>query len=238
MEAARILGILFSIILFITLPFFLFLIILYMLGLFGVEFMSGIQDTLTENAVGWMMILFPGIVTLISIIMLVIAWMLSMKWKDLRYKMAFFLYHSKVKNGTRIPLQYLARVGVCSEPEIKRTLEIMIERKELKGEIDEIIRLYIHKGLTRRGIKFLKALPPAKVNELSEVRKWALKGKSWEDDIGQEEDIIEELDAEEIEELPAATAIKRKDPKKVECPHCGRLNVKDHQFCTFCGEVV
>lgn len=239
MEIARILGILFGIILVITMPFFIFLIVLYILGIMEITFMEGTQDLLTESNMGWMMILFPGIITLISLIMLVIAWMLSMRWKDLRYKMAFFLYHSKMKSGERIPLKYLAKVGVCSEPEIKRTLEIMVSRKELKGRIDEIERVYIHKRLTRRGMKFLMALPPAKLNQLQDVRKWALKGHAWAADRDNPERGIPELEEVEIEELPAATAFVNKEKREtIACPNCGRMNVKEHHFCTYCGEII
>ncbi|MFO8050791.1 MAG: hypothetical protein R6V01_03735 [Thermoplasmatota archaeon] len=227
---ARILGILFSFILVVTMPFFIFVIILFLMGVFGAVFLEGIQETIMETSLGWLIILFPGIITLISVVMLGVAWMLSMKWKDLRYKMAFFLYHSKVNNGDRIPLEYLAKVAVSSEPEIKRTLEMMIERKELKGEIDEEERVYIHRGLTKRGMKFLKALPPAKLNQLKDVRIWALKGAEWEvkEDAG-----IGELEGEETDDLPA---VKSREGEEIACPNCGRMNVRNHHFCTFCGE--
>jgi hypothetical protein len=71
---------------------------------------------------------------------------------------------------------------------------------------------------------------------LQEVKQYALKGHTWNEEDGEE---IEELEEVDIEELPSARdLLSKKDRHKVECPHCGRMNIKEHQFCTFCGEVI
>jgi hypothetical protein len=213
---------------------------IFALGIFGVAVEPNTTDFFVENPLGWFIIFMTGGFALVFSIVMVIFWMTDMKFKDLRYKMAFFLYHSKVKNGERIPLPYLARVAVCTEPEITQTLNIMIAKDELKGRIDEEERLYIHKTLTRRGMRFLMALPPAGVRGLKEVRKWALKGHVWGAGNEEEDDFeyVEELEEMDAEELPPALEIIQKSKEKLPCPHCGRMNIKDHQFCTFCGEVI
>ena len=199
----------------------------------GLEEMT---DLLKEDLLGNFILLIPGLFSIIFAIMLVSLWFSSQKWKDLRFKMAFYLYHSKVQKDQIIPLDHLARVGVSTIPEISTTLERMIAKDELKGIVDHDKGLYIHKGLTRRTMKILTALPPARVNQLDDIRQWALKGAegySIDDDV-------EELEPFEIEELPSATNSlnNRGSEAKVPCPDCGKMNrIKDH-FCTYCGEVM
>jgi hypothetical protein len=208
----------------------------YIFGFFGFPIEPSVTEFFIETAPGMLLMLFVGMLALGLSILMVVFWEMDNKWKDLRYKMAFFLYHSRVKNGDRIPLQYLAKVAVCSLFDITKTLENMIARNELKGIVDRERGIYIHKGLTRRGMKFLVALPPAGVSGLQEVKKYALKGHVWNEE-GEED--IEELEEVEIEELPSAQEIlEKRERHKVKCPHCGRMNIKEHQFCTFCGEVI
>ena len=209
---------------------------IYIFGFFGYPIEPSITEFFVETALGLLLILFVGIVGLTFSILMVVFWEMDNKWKDLRYKMAFFLYHSRVKNGDRIPLQYLAKVGVCSIFDITKTLENMIARNELKGIVDKVKGIYIHKGLTRRGMKFLVALPPAGMTGLQEVKQFALKGHVWNEGPDAEIDELMELD---MDELPSARdMLTKKERNKVECPYCGRMNIKDHQFCTFCGEVI
>ncbi|MGA1873966.1 MAG: hypothetical protein ACMUHY_09895 [Thermoplasmatota archaeon] len=223
---------------------FLVLLSLYTLGFFGAGFLEEISDFFVNDPIGWILIMFIGFIALLFMILMVAFWMMDMRWKDLRYKMVFFLYHSKVKHNEKIPLQYLARVGVCDIESITTTLENMIARGELRAVVDREEGVYIHKGLTRRGIRVLTALPPVGVTGLKEVRKWALKGHTWEDerrdketDQSEDMDDLEEFD--EIEEAPSVSDLmRRKDRKRTRCPHCGRMNIRDHQFCTFCGEIV
>jgi len=212
---------------------------IFALEIFGVTIEPDTGEFLVSNPLGWFIIFMTGGFALGFSIVMLLFWMTDMKFKDLRYKMVFFLYHSRVKNGERIPLPYLARVAVCNEPEITKTLNIMIAKDELKGRIDEEEMVYIHKTLTRRGLRFLMALPPAGVSGLREVKKWALKGHSWgPGEEGNDLDPIEELEEMEAEELPPALEVIEKNSDKVPCPHCGRMNIRDHQFCTFCGEVI
>ncbi|MFW3145634.1 MAG: hypothetical protein ACMUIE_02345 [Thermoplasmatota archaeon] len=238
MVMERVFGYIFGVILFLTLPFFIFFSVLFILGSFEVYIMEDFQNLLIDSAAGWTLLFMPGVISLISIIMVFIAWLIYVKWKDLRYKMAFYLYHSKVRYGDRIPLSHLAKVAVCSVPEIVRTLELMIDRKELKGEVSRAEGVYIHKGLTRRGLRFLKALPPAKLNQLKSAQKWALDGHVWAGERDGIEHDIPELEEVEREELPPIEISKKLERKKVPCPHCGRMNIADHHFCTYCGEVI
>jgi len=226
---------------------FMVFLTIFILGFFGASLLKDVSDFFVDNPIGWGLIMFVGFIALLFSILMVAFWTMDMRWKDLRYKMVFFLYHSKIKHNERIPLQYLARVGVCDTEQITQVLENMIARGELKGIVDRDDGVYIHKGLTRRGMKVLIALPPAGVTGLKEVKKWALKGHTWEDEEGdgdlEELEEIEELeeleDIDEIEELDTVSELlKKKDRHKIKCPHCGRMNIKDHQFCTFCGEVI
>ncbi|MGA1819444.1 MAG: PCI domain-containing protein [Thermoplasmatota archaeon] len=226
---------------------FLVFLTFFMLGFFGAPFLEEVSDFFMEDPMGWALIMFVGFIALLFSILMVAFWTMDMRWKDLRYKMIFFLYHSKVKYNERIPLQYLARVGVCDTEQITQVLENMIARGELKGIVDREEGVYIHKGLTRRGMKVLIALPPAGMTGLKEVKKWALKGHTWEDEEGEGdiEDLEELEEVDEVEELEeveeqdmVGELLKKKDKHKIRCPHCGRMNIKDHQFCTFCGEVI
>lgn len=218
---------------------FIILVLLFMAGAFDIGLLPKITEFFVKDAIGWSLIFFVGISALFSSIIMVAIWLVDMKFKDLRYKMAFFMYHSKVSKGDHIPLQYLANVAVCTVTEITKTLDLMIAKGELKGKIDLEEREYIHLGLTRRGMKFLMALPPAKVQGLDDVKTWALKGHVWGDgDIPDGMEAVEELDELEPEELPPAKEVLQKHKDKVPCIHCGRMNIKDHHFCTFCGEVI
>jgi hypothetical protein len=209
---------------------------IYIFGFFGFPIEPSVTEFFVETLLGLILMIFVGIVGLTFSILMVMFWEMDNKWKDLRYKMAFFLYHLRVKNGDRIPLQYIVKVGVCSLVDITKTLENMISRNELKGIVDKDKGIYVHKGLTKRGMKFLVALPPVGMSGLQEVKQYALKGHSWNEGDGEEIDELEEID---LEELPSAhELLRRKDRHKVECPHCGRMNIKEHQFCTFCGEVI
>ncbi|MBN1390133.1 MAG: hypothetical protein JXA22_05770 [Candidatus Thermoplasmatota archaeon] len=219
----------------IFLVLFLTFLTIFMLGFFGAEALRDVSVFFVDETIGWILIMITGLIALIFSVLWVAFWMMDMKWKDLRYKMVFFLYHSKVSNNERIPLEYLARVGVCGVDEITKTLENMIARGELRGIVDRDEGVYIHKCLTRRGMKILMALPPAGVSGLKEVKKWALKEHTWEDEAEYVE--LEEL--EEVEEVgPYDHMTLKKDHNRVKCPHCGRMNVSEHQFCTFCGEVM
>jgi hypothetical protein len=209
---------------------------IYIFGFFGFPIEPSVTEFFVETLLGLILMIFVGIVGLTFSILMVMFWEMDNKWKDLRYKMAFFLYHSRVKNGDRIPLQYLAKVGVCSLVDITKTLENMISRNELKGIVDKDKGIYVHKGLTKRGMKFLVALPPVGMSGLQEVKQYALKGHTWNKE-GDED--IEELEEVELDELPSAQEIlEKRERHKIECPHCGRMNIKEHQFCTFCGEVI
>jgi hypothetical protein len=213
---------------------FLAFVAIYIFGFFGVVIEPKTTDFFVDTTLGLILILFVGIVALTFFVMMVVFWEMDNKWKDLRFKMAFYLYHSRVNRNDKIPLAYLARVGVCTINDISTTLENMVARNELKGIVDREEGIYIHKGLTRRGMKVLAALPPAGVSGLNQIKQYALKGPNWEDD-----DNIEELEEVELEELPSpGTIFEKRKTNKVACPHCGRMNVKEHQFCTFCGEVV
>jgi hypothetical protein len=191
-------------------------------------------DFLREELLGNLILISPGVISIIFALLLVWVWSSYNKEKDLRYKMAFYLYHSKVNKDDIIPLDHLARVAVCTVVEIATTLERMINKGELKGIVNRKKGLYIHKGLTKRTMRILQALPPAKTEMLSNVKRWALKGAS------AYEEEIDELEPINIEELPSATEeirIKSKE-KTIPCPSCRKMNRPSDHFCTYCGEVV
>ncbi len=223
----------------ISISLFVFLVLIFMAGAFKTSLLPEITSFFVEDVLGWSSIFMVGLISLSLSIFMVAIWLVEMKLKDLRYKMAFFMYHTKVRKGDHIPLPYLARVGVCKEQEITRTLDLMIAKGELKGRIDLEEREYIHLDLTRRGLKFLMALPPARVQGLDEVKNWTLKGHVWgQEDVPDGMDTMEELEEADPDELPPALEVLHKNRSKVPCIHCGRMNFKDHQFCTFCGEVI
>jgi hypothetical protein len=196
-----------------------------------------ITDFLRENILGNLMILIPGLLSIFLAGGLVALWFNMQKWKDLRYKMAFYLYHSKVQKDQIIPLEHLAKVAVSTMQEITITLQRMISLDELKGLVDETKGVYIHKGLTRRTMRILTALPPARLQQLDDVKRWALKAA---EGYSMDEEGLEELEPVDISDLPPISekiSLKEVGEKR-PCPDCGKMNrVSDH-FCTFCGEVI
>ncbi len=188
-----------------------------------------VKETLGNAVVGTL-----GLASIILSIGLLLSWLNDQRWKDLRYKMAFYLYHSRVKKGQLVPLDHLAKVAICSFDEICETLDMMIGRGELKGLVDRDKRLYKHLGLTRVGMKFLMALPPAKLDGLDDVRRMALKGAVWEFSSGN----LDLLEGREPEGLPTARPeepVGSVDDKRV-CPHCRKATPSHTHFCTYCGE--
>jgi hypothetical protein len=193
-------------------------------------------DYLRDEIPGNFILIIPGFSAIIFSLLLVRTWSSFHRMKDLRYKMAFYLYHSKVNKDDIIPLDHLARVAVCSIAEITGTLEEMINKGELKGIVNRKKGLYIHKGLTKRTMRILQALPPAKTEMLSNVKRWALQGASaYESSVDHTE-----LEPVNIEELPSVTEEihQRKGEKNTPCPGCGKMNRAEDHFCTYCGEVI
>ena len=193
-----------------------------------------IVELLRDNVLGNIVILIPGLFAIFYLIILVGLYFHHQKQKDLRFKMAFYLYHSKVQKNDVIPLDHLARVAVCTMKEITRTLSLMIAKNELMGLIDREKNVYIHKGLTKRTMRILTALPPARKQQLDSVKQWALKGAE------AYEDMLEELEPVDIEELPSVSEeiTNKKTEKNVPCPTCGKMNRRKDHFCTYCGEVI
>jgi hypothetical protein len=212
----------------------MFTIALITLQLLDTSPLEDLSDFLVETVLGNAVVATIGLSTILLSIGLLLSWLNAQKWKDLRYKMAFYLYHSRVKKGQMIPLDHLAKVALCSYGEICETLEMMIGRGELKGLVDREKRLYKHLGLTRRGIKFLMALPPAKLDGLDDVKRMALKGAVWEGQYGDGN----LLEAREPERLPTARAEEAKSSGegKVTCPYCRKATPSHTHFCTYCGE--
>lgn len=193
-------------------------------------------DSLRDDILGNVILISPGIISILIALVLINIWTSYNKMKDLRYKMAFYLYHSKVNRDDIIPLDHLARVAVCRLTEICETLERMIMKGELKGIVNRSKGVYIHKGLTKRTMMILQALPPAKTEMLSNVKRWALKGAS----AYENEEELEELEPIDIEELPSVTEEihSMKKEKNIPCPDCGKHNRPGDHFCTYCGEVI
>ena len=191
-------------------------------------------EFLRDSTLGNIIILIPGLFSILYLVLLVALYFHHQKQRDLRYKMAFYLYHSKVQKNDVIPLEHLAKVAVCTVPDIKKTLSSMIAKSELIGLIDREKNVYIHKGLTKRTMRILTALPPARKDQLDSVKRWALKGAE------AYEDMLEELEPVDIEELPSITEEihTRKSEKTVPCPTCGKKNLVKNHFCTYCGEVI
>ena len=231
----RLVSIILTIFFIISLSAFLFLVLALLMDPTEGA-LSDLVSLMKDSPAGSLIVIAPGLLSIVFAISLVALYSNSLKWKELRFKMAFYLYHSKVQRDEIIPLSHLARVAVCKVPEIERTLNRMISLDELKGIVDEERGIYIHKGLTRRTMRILTALPPARVHQLDDVKQWALKGAS----AYAPGESLEELEPVEIEELPSATEdlMKRRSERTVPCPVCGRLNREGDHFCTFCGEVI
>lgn len=227
------LAVVFSILLFISLSIFTGLVVLVMINPDSGSWETAVEF-LRDNVVGNIIILIPGLFSILYLGILVALYFHGQKQKDLRYKMAFYLYHSKVQKDDVIPLDHLARVAVCTIKDIERTLGNMIAKNELMGLIDNEKKVYIHKGLTKRTMRILTALPPARKQQLDSVKRWALKGAE------AYEDMLEELEPVEIEELPSVTdeINSNKVERNVPCPSCGKMNSRRDHFCTYCGEVI
>ncbi len=210
-------------------PIFLFLLFGIIAQTLGLNILGKqLYHVLVFSLVGNLVMFIFGLIPLVSIITLYIIWKKDEYWRDLRYKMAFYLYHSRVRSGDRIPLAHLAEVGLSRVPDIAGTLLVMIRKGELKGKVDEDLGIYIHLGMTRKGIKLALALPPMKKDRLEDVRRFALKDAS-----------ISMGDAEEKEGVRVSKeAGKGGGREKHICPDCGKPNKGNTHFCTYCGEVL
>lgn len=196
--------------------------------------LKDLSEFLVDDTIGNAVVGTLGLTSIILSIGQLLSWLNDQRWRDLRYKMAFYLYHSRVKKGQLVPLDHLAKVAISSFDEICETLEMMIGRGELKGLVDRDKRLYKHLGLTRVGMKFLMALPPAKLDGLEDVKRMALKGAVWEGPNGE----MGLLEGREMEGLPVARP--KENARQLEdrrtCPYCKKATPAHTHFCTYCGE--
>jgi hypothetical protein len=231
---SRALGIVLLIFWSISILALIFTVALLILHILDTSPLKDLSGFLVDEALGNAVVGTLGLTCIILSIGLLLSWLNDQRWKDLRYKMAFYLYHSRVKKGQMIPLDHLAKVAICSFDEICETLEMMIGRGELKGLVDRDKRLYKHLGLTRRGMKFLMALPPAKLDGLDDVKRMALKGAVWDGSYGN----LDLLEGREPESLPIARPeepVSSVNDKRV-CPYCRKATPSHTHFCTYCGE--
>ena len=207
-------------------PLFMIITLVITLPSFGLELVpEEVYELFTTNAFCISFMVVSGLVSLLSVIWLFLVWKRSEHWKDLRYKMAFYLYHSRVRRDDVIPLERLAEVALCSEKDITITLEDMIKRGELKGRVDRERGFYIHIGMTGKGVQLALALPPAKLDRMGGIKKEALRDASSREDLPPSS-------------IELGTGTGKSGSKKVRCPACGRMNRGNTHFCTYCGEVI
>ena len=216
----------------VFLPIFIFLMFGVIADSLGLTILgTKLYEDLALSLPGNILMGILGIIPLGAVISLYVIWRRDEYWRDLRYKMAFYLYHSRVRRGDRIPLAHLAEVGLSKVHDIAGTLLVMIRKGELKGEVDETLGIYLHLGMTRKGIKLVKALPPMtpmKRKHLDDVKRFALKDASISMRAGEDE----------IVPNPEEGKRSRGKGEKHICPDCGKRNRGNTHFCTYCGEVL
>ncbi len=213
----------------VFLPIFLFLMFGVIAESFGLHILGEkLYDDLVLSLLGNVMMGILGVIPLGAVISLYVIWKRDEYWRDLRYKMAFYLYHSRVRRGDRIPLTHLAEVGLSKVHDITGTLLVMIRKGELKGEVHEALGIYLHLGMTRKGIKLVLALPPMKEKQLDDVKRFALKDARISMGAGKDE----------IVPHPENGKKPRGKGEKHICPDCGKPNRGNTHFCTYCGEVL
>ncbi len=214
------------------LPIFLFLMFSVIAQTFGLDILgTKLYEELVFSLPGNIIMGILGIIPLGAIISIYILWRKDEYWRDLRYKMAFYLYHSRVRKGDRIPLAHLAEVGISKVNDIAGTLLVMIRKGELKGRVDEALGIYVHLGMTRKGIKLVQALPPMtpmKKNQLEDLKRFALKDASISVGTGKDGIVLH----------PEERKRSRERGEKHICPDCGKPNRGNTHFCTYCGEVL
>jgi len=233
----RIVGSLFGALFFFSLVMFLVLTTLTVMEGYGELDDVDSLKPLIANPVTNVLIFVLAITAIMSAIIIVISWTRWERWRMLRYKMAFYLYHIRIAQGQEIPLEYLAKVAICTIPEISLILENMIARKELRGVVNREKGLYVHMGLTKKGIGVILALPPARLNRLDEVKKLALKGAVWSDSYLNPAAASPYGQMEDLEEFEYVAPEKRKE-MRIVCPHCGKQAPLHVDFCTYCGEEI
>ena len=72
----------------------MFTIALITLQLLDTSPLEDLSDFLVETVLGNAVVATIGLSTILLSIGLLLSWLNAQKWKDLRYKMAFYLYHS------------------------------------------------------------------------------------------------------------------------------------------------
>jgi hypothetical protein len=149
-------------------PSFLFVLCLLamIMEMIGIGPISGIGSFLLDDPRGIIIMVLSGMSSVLFCVSFVSRIVLIERLKRIRYRIAAYLVYGKISSGKKIPLDRLS--SMLDEPvrDIMVALSVMIDRKEIKGRIDQVKGSYKHNSVTKRGSRLIMFLNADEMNSI------------------------------------------------------------------------
>lgn len=123
---------------------------------FGIRFAEPVY-AFTTGGLGIALLIITASCTVVLISSLVWSRVLVEKRRRIRYMIASYLHYSKAGSNKRIPIEEISSVIGSDPREVAIALEVMIDRKEIRGSLNKEKDMYKHFSIGKKGknLRFL-----------------------------------------------------------------------------------
>lgn len=138
---------------------------------FGLTFFEDISTFLKEYPLGIEIFIILGILTLVFFLSLVLRLWEGERLRRLHYSLLSYLIANSRLSGRRTPLVNIAESITADPHDVEMTLNVLIDRGEVRGRIDLPRGLYIHSNITKKGHMMAALSAPSDLREGSSARR-------------------------------------------------------------------